>query len=470
MTTTTAPTPTPTLPPGPPSPWWGLPLLRAMSRDYLGFIAQLHDTYGDVVYTRIGPERGYDVFAPELIRSVLVEQAEHFIRWERGTEVFAQGMGQSVLVTEGAVWQRQRRLLTPGFAPRRMAGYTTLMVAAAERALDQLPAEPRFTLDFGHTMTQLTMDVIMRALFSSASAQEAEASERAVRILGHTAMREMLRPFTLPDWLPLPGKADKRWALRQIDEIVWGHLRQRQQAPGDHDDLLAMLLAARDEQGDRLTDTEVRDQCATIFQAGHETSATALTWWGWAMAAHPEHAARATAEVDAVLGQRLPTLADLAALPWLEQTIKEAMRRFPPIPALMTRRALREVQIGPWTVPKGAIVRLTPWVQQHNPRWFPDPLRFDPARFAPEAPELPRGVYLPFGTGPRVCIGQHFAMAEMMLVAAMLLQRLRFTPLADATPPAAVLNVTLRPAAPLRLSLQRRGSGIGAPQERSSVE
>lgn len=431
-------------------------MLRAMSRDYLGFSQHLHDTYGDVVFTRIGPERGYDVFAPELIRNVLVEQAEHFIRWERGTQVFAQAMGQSVLVTEGAVWQRQRRLLTPGFAPRRMAAYTTLMVAAAERALDHLPDAPRFPLDFGHTMTQLTMDAILRALFSSASAEEADASERAVRILGQVAMNEMFWPVTLPDWLPLPGKAAKRWALRQVDEIVWRHIRQRRQAGGNDDDLLAMLLGARDEQGDCLTDTEVRDQCATIFQAGHETSATALTWWGWAMAAHPEYAARAAAEVDAVLGQRRPTLADLAALPWLAQTIKETMRRFPPIPALMTRRALCDVQLGAWTVPRGALVRLTPWVLHHDPRWFPDPQRFDPARFAPDAPELPRGVYLPFGTGPRVCIGQHFAMTEMLLVAAMLLQRLRFEPLADTAPPPAALNVTWRPVQPLQLTLLRR--------------
>jgi len=456
---TTTATPRPTLPPGPPSPWWGLPLLRAMSRDYLGFAQHLHDTYGDIVTTRIGPEQGYDVFAPELIRSVLVDHAEHFIRWERGTQVFAQAMGQSVLVTEGAVWQRQRRLLTPGFAPRRMAAYTTLMVAAAERALDGLPAAPHFTLDFGHTMTQLTMDVIARALFSSESAQESLDAEAAVRTLGQVAMREMFRPFTLPDWLPLPGKARKRWALRRLDEIVWGHIRQRQrQQPhdGNPNDLLAMLLAARDEQDDRLTDTEVRDQCMTIFQAGHETSATALTWWGWAMAAHPHHAARAAAEVDSVLGQRRPTLADLAALPWLEQTLKEAMRRFPPIPALMTRRALRDVPIGPWTVPKGAMVRLTPWVLHHDPRWFPDPQCFDPARFAPDAPELPRGVYLPFGTGPRVCIGQHFAMAEMLLVAAMFLQRYRFEALADTTPPQAELQVTLRPKTPLQLRVHHR--------------
>lgn len=435
-------------------------MLREMSRDYLGFMQRLHEAHGDIAYTHMGPEHCYDVFAPELIRAVLVEQAEHFIRWERGTEVFSQAMGQSVLVTEATVWQRQRRLLTPAFAPRKMAGYANLMVAAAQRALDALPPSPQVTLDVGHTMTQLTMDVIMRTLFSSASAQEAEASERATRILGQNGMREMFYPVTLPDWLPLPGKADKRWALRQLDTIIWGHLNKRQHAPAEsdrgQDDLLAVLLAASDEHGDRLTNTEVRDQCATIFQAGHETSATALTWWGWAMAAHPAHAERAAAEVDAVLGSRTPMLADLAALPWLEQTLKETMRRFPPIPALMSRRALRDVTIGPWTVPRRSVVRLTPWVLHHDPRWFPDPQRFDPARFSPDAPELPRGVYLPFGTGPRVCIGQHFAMAEMMLVAAMLLQRHRFVPLADTTPPQAALNVTWRPMAPLQLRLQRR--------------
>ena len=452
MTRTTLPRP-----PGPSARWFGLPLLGAMARDYLGFTQALHRQYGDISYMRIGFEQAYDVFSPEWIRQLLVDEAAHVIRWERGIEVFSQSQGQSVLTTEGAVWQRQRRLLQPGFAPRRMAGYAQLMAAAAQQGLEALPAEPAFTLDFGHLMTQLTMDVIVRTLFSSESSQDVQDAEQAVRTLGAVAMREMFRPVTLPDWLPLPGKAQKRWALRRLDDIVWGHMRQRQQAPGSQDDLLNMLLQARDEDGSGLTDTEIRDQCMTIFQAGHETSATALTWWGWALAAHPACAERARAEVDQVLGGRCPGLADVAALPWLGQTIKESMRLFPAIAALMTRRIQAPVQLGPWQIPQGAMVRITPWVLHHEARWFPEPERFDPARFAPEAvAALPRGVYLPFGTGPRVCIGQHFALTEMTLIAALLLQRFDFEPLADSRPPEAALNVTLRPAQPLRLRLRRR--------------
>lgn len=452
MTTLAARSPRP---PGPPPRWFGLPLLRAMARDYTGFTQSLQRQYGDVVHMRLGVEQAYDLFDPDDVRTVLVEQARHFIRWQRGTEVFAESMGQSVLTTEGAAWQRQRRLLQPGFAPRRMAGYARLMVAATHDGLQRLPDEAAFEVDIGHLMTQLTMDVIQRTLFSSAASDEAQDAERAVRVLSAVGMREMFWPMTLPDWLPLPGKAAKRWALRRLDAIVQGHLRRRVPGQG-HDDLLEMMLTARDDDGGQLSATEVRDQCMTIFQAGHETSATALLWWAWAMAAHPDAAARAHEEVDRVLDGRAPTLADIAALRWLTQSIQESMRLFPPAAGLMTRRALQPVALRTCTVPAGAMVRITPWVLHHDPRWFPDPERFDPARFDAAAPPLPRGAYLPFGTGPRVCLGQHFAMTEMVLIAAMLLQRFGFAPLADRTPPPAQVQVTLRPVAPLRLRLIRR--------------
>lgn len=450
MTTLTVP-----FPPGPPARWFGLPLLRAMARDYLGFTRQLQQQHGDVVHMRLVNEHTFDLFSPEDVRTVLVDEARHFIRWQRGTEVFAESQGRSVLTTEGAVWQRQRRLLQPGFAPRRMAGYAALMVAAAEAGLARLPPDRHVEVDIGHLMTQLTMDVILRTLFSSAAADEAQDAEQAVRILGQVGMREMFWPVTLPDWLPLPGKARKRWALQRLEAIVQGYLRQRVPGQG-HDDLLEMMLTARDEDGTHLSAREVRDQCMTIFQAGHETSATALLWWSWALAAHPDVATRAQAEVDQVLRGRTPTLADVAQLRWLTQTLQETMRRFPPIAALMTRRALQPVRLRTCTVPAGALVRITPWVLHHDPRWFPDPERFDPARFADTAPAIPRGAYLPFGTGPRVCLGQHFAMTEMVLIAALVLQRFAFAPLADPRPPAAALQVTLRPMAPLRLRLARR--------------
>jgi cytochrome P450 len=457
-------------PPGPDRRWFGFPLLRGMRRDYLGFVQDLRRKHGDVVYMHIGAEHLYDVFSPELIREVLVDQTRSLIRWERATEVFAQAHGQSVLVTEGEVWQRQRRMLQPGFGPKRIADYAPLMVAAGEKALDSLASQGDREVEFEHAMTLLAMDVILRTLFSSEATQDAAAAGEAVRVLTHAAMREMFWPVSLPLWLPLPGNARKRWALRTLDALVWRHIRTRQAQGGDHHDLLAMLMAAQDESepGSRLSEQELRDQCMTIFQAGHETTATALTWWGWAMASHPQVAQRAHEEVDRVLGSRTPAFADLPALSFLGNTIKETLRLYTPAPALMSRRAMQDMRVGRWQVPKGSLVRITPWVVHHDPRWYPDPERFDPDRFdEARAASLPRGAFLPFGTGPRVCIGNSFSMAEMTLIAAMLLQRFELRLPPGAKTPKAAVNVTLRPAEGLRLVLSRRAASPAMAKARS---
>jgi cytochrome P450 len=456
-----APVTAPSMPPGPPTRWWGLPLLRAMRADYLDAAETLHRTHGDLCRTRMGWEDGWWLFSPELVREALVDQAAHLVRWERGVAVFAEAFGQSVLTTEGAVWQRQRRMLQPAFTPRRVAGYAALMRAAAAGALDAaVPAgQAAARVDMDVLFGRVAMDVILRTLFSAPATGETDAAIHATRVLGETAMREMFRPMTLPDWLPLPGKAAKRQAMRTLRDLIGAHIarRQRQPDPEAGDDLLARLLALRDdESGTALSEAEVFDQCLVSFQAGHETSATALLWWSHLLATHPAAAERARAEVDAVLAGRDPTPDDLAALPWLTATLKETLRLYPPIAALMTRRTTAPIHAGGHTIPRGALLYVTPWVLQRDPRWFAEPSAFRPERFLPDAPPVPRGAWLPFGLGPRVCIGQHFAMLEMTLVAAMLLQRYTLARPDDASTPAPVLNVTLRPKHGLSLHLQRR--------------
>ncbi|MED5620214.1 cytochrome P450 [Ideonella sp. BN130291] len=450
------------LPPGPPTPWWGLPLLREMRRDYIGFVTALQQRYGDVSFMRLGPEPAYDVFDPALVRQALVDQADHLIRWERGIQIFEQAFGQSVLVTEGSTWQRQRRMLMPGFTPRRVQGYATLMTAAARNTLDAAvpPGQPHAEVDIGALMSQLTMDVILRTLFSAPDQGESRDAARATQVLGRGAIREMFWPMTLPDWLPLPGKRAKRWGLRTLRGLVRGHIARRQALPAGQapqGDLLAMLLAATDDQtGQGLSATEVHDQCMVMFQAGHETSATALLWWAWLMACHPAAQQAAHKEVLAALGGREPTAADAPALDWLGASLKEAMRLYPPVGALMSRRVIKPLRLGQWHVPAGALLRITPWVIQRDPRWFAEPGAFRPERFLSSAEAPPRGSWLPFGTGPRVCIGQHFAMLEMTLVAAMLLQRYEIQLVAGEPVPQPEMSVTVRPAAPLRLLLLRR--------------
>ncbi len=449
--------------------------MRAMRADYLGFVTRLQRQHGDATFMQLVHERAYDLFAPELIRQVLVDQHAQLQRWARGPEVFAELVGQNVLVTEGDTWQRQRRMLQPGFSPRRVAGYGRLMVAAAHQALDAAvpPGADRAEVDMDALFTRLTMDVILRTLFgTAASAQESADAAWAVKTANETAMREMFWPVTLPDWLPLPGKAAKRRAIAILHGLVRRHIAARQAAlaaapagdtPADAaaaDDLLAMLLAVRDEQGAGLDPQELMDQCLVTFTAGHDTTASALLWWSGLMAHHPEAAARARAEVDGLLAGRDPTADDLPQLPWLTATLKEALRLYPPLGALLTRRTHAPVQAGPWTIPEGALVRISPWVVQRDARWYPSPETFRPERFLPvhlggdEPP--PRGAWLPFGTGPRVCIGQHFALLEMTLVAALMVQRWRLAPIDGQTLGEPEMQVTLRPRGGLRLVLSRR--------------
>jgi cytochrome P450 len=206
----------------------------------------------------------------------------------------------------------------------------------------------------------------------------------------------------------------------------------------------------------------VFDQCVLSFQAGHETTATALLWWSWLMASHPQAQARAATEIDTALKGHPPDAGAMQVLPWLSATLKEAMRLFPPVAALMTRRLTRDIELGGVRLPTGTLVRVTPWFLHRDPRWWPrEPEAFRPERFldatdAGDAEAIPRGAYIPFGLGPRVCLGQHFAQLEMTLIAAMLLQRFRLLPLAD-MPPTPRLAVTLRPVGGLRLKLEARG-------------
>lgn len=252
-------------------------------------------------------------------------------------EVFEEVFGQSVLVTEGATWQRQRRMLMPAFTPKRVAGYAQLMTDAARSALDAAvpPSQSGAQVAVDALWTDVAMDMILRTLFSTSAQADAREAAWATQTLSETAFREMFMPFTLPDWLPLPGKAAKRRAIRSLKGLVWGHIHARQvevTAPGapDRSDLLHMLLALRDEQtGEALSAQEVFDQCIVSFQAGHETSATTLLWWTLLMAQHPEAAQRAQAEVDAVLQGGTPGPEHLALLPWLGATLKEALRLYP---------------------------------------------------------------------------------------------------------------------------------------------
>ncbi|HET6422540.1 MAG TPA: cytochrome P450, partial [Planctomycetaceae bacterium] len=452
-------------PPGPPTRWFGLSKIGEIQRDLIGFYQRLQGDYGDAVFMQIGPYQDYSFFHPDQIHEVLIEKAKAFVRFKRPLDVLKQWNGDGVLITEGEKWLSHRRLLQPAFSVKRFGGYADAVVATASTQFSQA-APQETTLDFEAAMTDLTTSVICRTMFGSDLGDRMPDMRRAVQILSKVAVEEMFQPFTWPDWLPLPGKAEKKWAINLIDQTVRGFIRQRRDSGGDTGDLLSMLLLAADEEGDgrRLTDEQARDQCVTIFLAGHDTTAAGLAWLGWVLATHPDYTERLAADIISVLGDRPPTFADLPKLAAVERAVKESLRLYPPAIAVFARQAVKDVEIGGWTVPRGGVVRLMTYITHHDPRWFPDPETFDPDRFLPERwAALPPCAYVPFGAGPRVCLGQSFAMMEMTLIATLLLQRYRITP--AQTKPELNPSMSLRPIGGMRVKLTPRTSmsGVNSP-------
>jgi cytochrome P450 len=444
-----------TWPPGPPAGLTGWGLLRQMARDLPTTLNGWHQQYGDLVHLKIWPEHQIMVAGPALVRELLVTHHDSLVRWERGMRVFSQLHGNSVLTAEGEAWKAKRQALQPSFSPKGVRPLLPLITAAAADSFAQWPGDGVAPIEQG--FTAMSMDVILRIVFTSVGDADTDRLSHAVHDTAVAAQGEMFWPASWPDWMPWKGR--KRRALRLLKQLVDGRIAARLAQPSAQwpDDLLSRLLALHQAEPARWPLRAVHDDCMTAFLAGHETTAATLTWWAWCMAAHPQAQARAQAEVDALLQGRLPTADDLPALAYLHLTLQETLRLYPATPMLLTRRAVRPIALGGWTFAAGTMFSIPTQAMHHDARWFADPLAFRPERFAEDETEaVPRGAFMPLGTGPRVCLGQHLAMAEMTAIAAMFLQRYTVAPAPDASPPEPAFHITLRPREPLRLLLQAR--------------
>lgn len=423
-----------------------------MSRDMLGTLSEWKRRFGDVVHLRILPSHAVVVTDPELMRDLLVTHHDALVRWERARNVFAQVHGNSVLVAEGETWRTKRHAMQPSFSPKAVQVFLPTIADTVAQTLAHWPArDSHWSIE--SELTSLTMDVIMRMTFSSGVGSDARIAEEAIRVTSVAVNKEFFWPVRSPDWVP--WKREKRRAIADLDGLVRRHLQARLIMPPDTwpDDLLTMLLKLHKENPSAWPLEAVRDECMTTFLAGHETTAAALVWWAWCMASNPVAQTAAREEVRRVLQGRAPTAQTLPSMQYLTQTIKEALRLYPVVPVLLGRVTTKTVPLGQWQVPAGAMFMLPVQLMHHDPRWFPEPEVFRPERFAPDAPELPRGVYMPFGTGPRVCLGQNLAMAEMTVIAAMLLQRFDLSVPEGMAAPRPTHNVTLRPAEPMQLAI-----------------
>lgn len=441
-------------PPGPKGFIPGLSLL-AFTRDPLGFLTNVARSYGDIARFGYGSQSFFVLSHPDYIKDVLVTHNGNFMKG-RGLQRAKRLLGEGLLTSENPLHNRQRRLAQPAFHKQRIASYASLMVDYAQRHQRERWKDGQ-TLNVSQEMMHLTLAIVGKTLFDTDTEREAEEVSEALSATMVSFTRFMLPFAELLDRLPLPSTRRFRQARARLDAIIYRIIDERRKSGADRGDLLSMLIMAQDEEGDGggMTDEQLRDEAMTIFLAGHETTANALTWTWYLLSQHPEVETRLHEEVDAVLAGRAPTVEDLPRLRYTEMVLAEAMRLYPPA-WVLGRRALKDYEVGGYRVPAGSIVIMSQYVTHRDERYFPDPLRFDPERWTPEAKEArPQFSYFPFGGGPRRCIGEGFAWMEGVLVIATLAQswRMRLVP---GHPVELQPVVTLRPKHGMRMTLERR--------------
>ena len=443
----------------------GLPFLGSaldLKHDLLGTLHRAMLEHGDVVRFSAGPSgkhqvNAYGLFHPDGAQHLLAGNADNFEKNDPVYQEIRSVLGDGLLTAEGDEWKRQKRLVQPIFTHKRVASYLPMIVEETGVALRRWgeAVDAGDGVDLNNDMAHLTLSVVGRALFGADVGSAVPAIRRAVPYLSERAVQRGLSPVVIPaDW-PTPSN---RRALRYqhdlyavVDQLVAG----RRANPAEGEDLLGLLLRARDpESGIGLSDDEVRDQVLIFLLAGHETTATSLTFTFHLLGHHPAIQARVQDEVDRVLGDRPPSLGDIKGLAYTLMAIKEAMRLYPAAYG-MGRIAKRDDVVGGYEIPAGSPVFASAWVTHRHPDFWMYPERFNPERFTPAKEKARhRYAYFPFGGGPRACIGQYFSMLEAVIVVAMMMQSYRVTTSSD--PVKLFTGITLRPDGPMPAKVEAR--------------
>ncbi|MEM9008959.1 MAG: cytochrome P450 [Cyanobacteria bacterium P01_F01_bin.86] len=454
MTTTIRPK---LVPPGPKGQFL-LGSLPEYSRDPLGFMSRCARDYGDTVSLK-GLVPSYLFNHPDAIEQMLISQHD-YLRKSEFVKIIRPLLGNGILLSEGDFWKQQRHLIQPAFHRKRIATYAETMVDYAEKMLDSW--QPGQVRDIHQDMMALTLAIAAKTFFGSDLKSDIATIEKAVTLMLHHSDRRTQNAllFYLPDAVPTPDNLRLRRAIKRLDGMVYRLIRQRrseQDTSGKvSKDLLSMLLNMQADDGSRMSDCQVRDEVNTFLLAGHETTALVLSWALYLLGQHPEIAEKLATETQTVLEGRSPTLADLAQLPYTEWIVLEAMRLYPPV-WVLARTAAQDCEIGGYVVKKGLTVLASPWVVHRDPRWFHEPDKFIPERWANNfAKQLPSFAYFPFGGGSRICIGKAFAMMESRLLLASVVTHYRLK-LADPKPIAPWPSLSLRPQQPIRMRLETIG-------------
>ncbi len=395
-------------------------LFHKRSGDRLGGIVRTWQQYGDIVHTKLGPLHNYMLFKPEYVHHVLVANQKNYVKGP-GYDGLRLLAGQGLLTSDGELWKEHRRMMSPYFTPAAVTSmYSGVMVETLTRMLQEWEQSARRgeLLNMDHEMLRLTTSIIGRVLFSSDLSSELTEVGQAFQGAFAFIPARVLNPI-VPIALPLPANQQFKRNLKLIDEFIAGQIELGRRNP-ERDNLLSVLLKAQDpESGHQMTDKMLRDEAVILFFAGFETTARSLTWAWYLLSQHPDVMAQLTSESDSILGGRSPQSEDLDQLIYTRQVVDETLRLYPPT-AVLARQNVGVDEIGGFTIPPKSLISLVVHVVHRYPAYWPDAERFDPRRFTPEASsERPKLAYIPFSTGPRICLGNNFALMEMVYTLAM---------------------------------------------------
>ncbi len=435
----------------------GFALFRLMpefKRNTLQTFIDLARRHGDLVCFR-GLWTSFMLIDPQHVEYVLQTNSRNYRKGKNYKEVAA-STGNGLFVSEGDVWRRQRRLAQPAFHRQRIASFAKIMTDSAEAMLERWRpfAERGEIVEVDTEMLRLTLGIVGKALFSRDLSDEADTMSRSFEIIRRHTTDRIMSVLKFPTSFPILKNRRFRQAIANAERIVYDLIAERHRGEGNPDDLLSLLMAARDEEtGEGLSDEELRDQALTIIGAGYETTTQALAWTWYLLAKHPEVENRLHAEISDVLGGRTPTFEDLANLKYTLMVFREAMRLYPPI-WMMTRAAIEADEIGGYRIPTNSEILLLPYITHRHPKYWEKPEEFFPEHFLPEkVATRPRFAYFPFGGGSRQCIGNNFALMEAQLIIATVTQKYRLR-LADKRTIEPETSVTLRPRGGVRMKLR----------------
>lgn len=441
-------------------------ILPEFAKDSLGFLVDSMNQYGNVVYYHLGPRPVYQINHPDGIQQVLQDNNHNYTKEGFKTDFIEIVVGDGLFVSEGATWLRQRRLMQPAFHRQQIQKFGEMMVTSTQKMLDRWEAisASDITIDVAAEMMHLTLEIVNQALFSTSiddvAGENLQDIEDSLNFIFDDVNYRFQRPF-YPLWAPTGRNRKYKEAVRMLDQVIYRIIQARrdllrtnpQSAP---DDLLTTLMTAKDEDtGTAMSDQQLRDEVMTMFIAGHETTANTLAWAFYLLACHPDIEEKVITELEYVLAERTPDPKDLSDLPYTRMVIDETLRLYPA--AWITNRISVETDtVCGYTIPANAFVTISPYAVHRHPDFWDKPDEFQPERFSPE---ITKGrhpyAFIPFGGGPRLCIGRNFALMEAPLVLAAALQRfqLQLSPGQVVKPGAAA---TLKPEGGLKMILKSR--------------